>query len=118
MQPCARKKQCHSAPRAREPAWRCVWRSAARGNVPRTTVYDIVVIKNWQRARRGTTHQRQAHAWLVTGPVITFLMIEHKLTNDFYLREGCNKKRSIYVELVLALLEAGWAVELNEQVIE
>ena len=45
-------------------------------------------------------------------------MIEHKLTNDFYLREGCNKKRSIYVELVLALLEAGWAVELNEQVIE
>ena len=75
---------------------------------------DIVVIKNWQRGAPPPTNAKRTPGY--TGPVITFLITEHKLANDFYLREGCNEKRSIYVELVLALLEAGWAVQLNERV--
>ena len=38
--------------------------------------------------------------------------MEHKITNDLYMDEACNEKRSIYVELVLALLAEGWAVKL------
>jgi hypothetical protein len=75
---------------------------------------DIVAIKNWQRGAPPPTNAKRTPGY--TGPVITFLITEHKLANDFYLREGCNEKRSIYVELVLALLEAGWAVQLNERV--
>ena len=75
---------------------------------------DIVVIKNWRRGTPPPTNARQTPGY--TGPVVTFLIAEHKLSNDFYLKEGCNEKRSIYVELVLALLQAGWAVELNGKV--
>jgi hypothetical protein len=43
--------------------------------------------------------------------VVTFVIVEHKITNDMYTEGARNEKRSIYVELVLALLAEGWAVE-------
>ena len=45
------------------------------------------------------------------GPVVTFVIVEHKITNDMYMEGARNEKRSIYVDLVLALLAEGWAVE-------
>ena len=75
---------------------------------------DIVIIKNWQVGQPPPTNAKRTPGY--AGPVVTFVIVEHKMTNDWYLQDACNEKRSIYVQLVLALTQAGWAVELEEQV--
>ena len=75
---------------------------------------DIVVIKNWQRGAAPPTNAKRTPGY--TGPVVTFVLCEHRITNDFYLQAACDEKRSIYVELVLALIDEGWAVELDQHV--
>ena len=75
---------------------------------------DIVVIKNWQRGAAPPTNAKRTPGY--TGPVVTSVLCEHRITNDFYLQAACDEKRSIYVELVLALIDEGWAVELDQHV--
>jgi len=87
---------------------------AHRAAAASQTNLDIVVIKNWQRGAAPPTNAKRTPGY--TGPVVTFVLCEHRITNDFYLQAACDEKRSIYVELVLALIDEGWAVELDQHV--
>jgi len=93
------------------PAWALPGRPSNRGFPDKP---DIVVIKNWQRGAPPPTNAKRTPGYM--GPTVTFLVCEHMISADIYLADARDMKRSIYVELVLALLEEGWAVELCESV--
>ena len=75
---------------------------------------DIVIIKNWSAGQPPPMNAKLTPGY--AGPAVAFLIVEHRMTNDLYLQDACDVKRSIYVELVQKLQERGWEVELNEKV--
>jgi hypothetical protein len=75
---------------------------------------DLVLIRGWAVGQPPPTNAKRTPGY--TGPVITFVIVDHKIANDLYLVDARNEKRSIYVELVRELLEEGWAVELCSQI--
>ena len=75
---------------------------------------DIVIVKNWSAGQPAPSNALRTPGY--AGPAVALLFVEHKMANDFYLRDARDEKRSIYVELVIELQKAGWAVELCESV--
>ena len=94
------------------PAWALPGTPGRRGFPDKP---DIVIIKNWSADQPAPTNAKRTPGY--AGPaVITFLIVEHKMTNDLYLQDSRDEKRSIYVELVHELLKEGWDVELDSKV--
>jgi hypothetical protein len=93
------------------PGWALPGRPGHRGFPDKP---DIVLIRNWAEGQPPPTNKKRDPNY--TGPVVTFTVVEHTMSHDLYLTDACNEKRSIYVELVLELLTAGWEVELCTQV--
>jgi hypothetical protein len=90
------------------PGWALPHIRGRPGHRPFPDKPDIVLIRGWAG---GTPPTNAKLTPGYSGPVVTFVIVEHKMANDMYLADARNEKRSIYVELVLELLVAGWAVE-------
>jgi len=75
---------------------------------------DLVLIKNWDGGPLGVqpppTNTKRTPGYV--GPTVTFVIVEHKMTQDLHLRQSRNYKRNVYAQLALALAVEGWDVEL------
>ena len=96
------------------PGWALPHIRGRPGHRPFPDKPDTVLIRGWAGGPTPPTNAKLTPGY--NTPVVTFVIVEHKMANDMYLSDARNEKRSIYVELVKELLAAGWAVEFCTQI--